>query len=148
MREEKEREVKRSEEQRPSGERPGEGREYVEQERGEPAAGQNTRAPGEGFYTTKPTVGGMRLGTEAYSTTPGVAGRPIDEELSKELGVPVGKRGEEEAGASKRQVLVERSDYERLPHEPIGPGIEKEGEGVVERDNEGYAGEELKGMTV
>lgn len=156
---------------KPSGERPREGMEYVERERGDPSAGQIARTPGGRFYTTKPTLGSMREGTGAYSTAPGVAERPIDEELTRELGVPVEKRVAEEEGLSReRPVIVERSSYERLPHEPVGPGIggegilrglgtrgppedkgkiEKEGGRMVEereKVDEGYAEGGLEGM--
>ena len=142
------------------GEQPRESREYVEQERGEPAAGQVARAPGGRFYTAKPTVASMREGTGAYSTTPGIAVRPIDEELTRELGVPVEKRVAEEAGFKReRPVVIEKSSYERLPHEPVSPGIggppddkgmiEKEGERMAEgreKVDEGYVEGGLRGV--
>ena len=87
------------------------------------------------YYGQEPTVaeGGLNNGIGATTTTTTNTtnqgyGRRVDEGATRELGVPVEARGEEEgyssaAGVggygdsiSSRPVVRERSSYERLPH--------------------------------
>lgn len=122
------------------------GRVYREEGRNE------ERSLGGRFYNSRPVIGSGREATGAYTTTPGVAEGSVDEGVSRELGVPVAKSAVGEYGGKKDDgpVIVERSSYERLPHESVVPGmvpddgelIEKEGtrmEGARElKEDEGF----------
>lgn len=109
-------------------ERAGVGRETAAGMPGEESTARATeeyREPEGGgrFYSSRPTVGSGRETTGAYTTTPGMAERPLDERLTKELGVPVERSAGDEYRRDDRPVVVERSSYERLPHEPSGSGM-------------------------